>query len=401
MQKKELPRHKIIVQIFTGGYLANKVTYQEIEYVLAPLVRENKIDKLIIGWSLQKEIYIRVLNLAKKYHVECYLWLPVFSETGLLKPARPIKNRYGKYIEGYHLQEDENFEFYCPVSPYNLKQFIQVYEENYIDLPFHGVFLDKIRYGSFSNGIESVCACFCDRCKENYVKNQIKIEEIMKEIGKLTDDFIEYSENPFAIKSYHNAVYQFQNPIWSRFFEIKQKAITDALRNVSAYFHEKGLKVGIDVFSPFLAYFVGQNIKNLSRYADFIKPMMYRITQAPAGLPFEAECMLKETVKENLCRSRTNFCRILGCKSWEDTGFDAEFVKGELDCICSYHVPVYCGIEVNQMESVVAATPEYIRENIKILGKADIAGFVLSWNLLSAPEENIKTVFEKYYTDGR
>ena len=79
MQKNESRKHKIIVQIFTGGYLEEKDVYPQIESVLTPLLQENKIDKIIIGWSLEKNVYVRTLDLDKEYHVECYLWLPVFS----------------------------------------------------------------------------------------------------------------------------------------------------------------------------------------------------------------------------------------------------------------------------------------------------------------------------------
>ncbi len=49
MQKNESRKHKIIVQIFTGGYLEEKDVYPQIESVLTPLLQENKIDKIIIG----------------------------------------------------------------------------------------------------------------------------------------------------------------------------------------------------------------------------------------------------------------------------------------------------------------------------------------------------------------
>lgn len=395
MQKNESRKHKIIVQIFTGGYLEEKDFYPQIESVLTPLLQENKIDKIIIGWSLEKNVYVRTLDLAKKYHVECYLWLPVFSETGILKPVFPVKNRNGRSEKKYHLQEGENFEFYCPSDTENLEKFIQIYEEYYKDLPFQGVFLDKIRYGSFANGIESICTCFCDKCRDTYIKNQINVKELAEEISKLIDGGIEYKRSPFTVKSYKNGEYEFQRSIWKDFFHIKQIIVKDAVTRLADYFHKMGLKVGLDVFAPFLAYFVGQEIKGLSKSADFIKPMMYRITQAPGGLPFETDCMLRETAGENIKLSRKAFREILGCRSWTDTGFDVEFVKKELEYLCGFGAPVYCGIEVNRIDSVAASAPEYIRENIKILGETGIEGFVLSWNLLSAPKENIQTVFEE------
>ncbi len=59
------------------------------------------------------------------------------------------------------------------------------------------------------------------------------------------------------------------------------------------------MKIGIDTFSPFISYFTGQDLEKLQEVADFIKPMMYRTTKAPAGLPFEFERFIDESIYKN------------------------------------------------------------------------------------------------------
>lgn len=67
------------------------------------------------------------------------------------------------------------------------------------------------------------------------------------------------------------------------------------------------MKVGVDTFAPFIAYFVGQDIEKISELVGFVKPMMYRITQGPAGLPLEIDSLIYETAKNNFITAKRNF----------------------------------------------------------------------------------------------
>ncbi|MDX5688798.1 hypothetical protein SIK51_18040, partial [Clostridioides difficile] len=58
-------------------------------------------------------LYVETKKLLNKYNVELYLWLPCFSEIGLLEKSNLLIDYMGKEVKGYALQEDENFEFYC------------------------------------------------------------------------------------------------------------------------------------------------------------------------------------------------------------------------------------------------------------------------------------------------
>lgn len=119
------------------------------------------VSKVIIGWSCDRELYEHVIRFLKQHGIECYLWLPVFSETGILKAdTGKLIDDTGNEVKSYCLSEGENFEFYCPEQQCNIRAFLEIYEENFEGLGFDGVFLDKIRYGSFSNGLGGVFSCF-------------------------------------------------------------------------------------------------------------------------------------------------------------------------------------------------------------------------------------------------
>ena len=120
--------------------------------------------------------------------------------------------------------------------------------------------------------------------------------------------------------------------------------------------------------------------------------MMYRMTNAPAGLPFEYRQFLKETARGREEEASRQFCKIVGIQEEKLDRFDLDFVKRELSSLTALGTKVYCGIEVNQIPEIAVVTPDEIEENLRELGETKISGFVLSWDLLSMPEENINGV---------
>lgn len=394
-----MSRKEIVVQIFTGGYLEKKVTYEQIEQKLRPLLETAPIGKVLMGWAVMPEVYCKTKELLAQYGTELYLWLPVFSETGLLKPIKRLLDWNGQEVKSYHLKEGENFEFYCPNQELNTDSFLEIYEENFAGIDFDGVFLDKIRFGAFSNGINGVFNCFCPKCLERYAQEEISAGELKAEMQKVLEGSLEYSLVPLGITSYENGIYHFKNKLWKRYFDLKGKEVTQAVSALIDYFHNKNMKVGLDTFSPFTAYFAGQDIKKLGQKADFIKPMMYRITQAPAGLPFEAECLMKETTKDDPVKVKKRFYKLLACEEEKDGVFDLDFVYRELESLTETGIKVYAGTEMNRIEGIAPVTPVYIRESMQKIGETQAAGIVLSWDLLSAPDENLEEVkqYGKYF----
>ena len=283
------------------------------------------------------------------------------------------------------MNEDENFEFYCPNNHLNIENVISIYEQYFSDIPFDGIFIDKIRYGSFANGYHGVFNCFCNECLKKY-----------KNIDELKYQILNHSNIIEDISSYHHGIYQFKHSIWNTFFSLKAQAISNALKEFYEYFHKKNLEVGIDTFSPFMSYFVGQDLTQLEHYCDFIKPMMYRLTQAPAGLPFEIHKFIEEC-SDHYDASLKHLLKILDISSDVSKEFPISFVKRELNFLTKHlDTPIYIGMEINQILNIANVTPKYIEDNLKGYENTDVQGYVLSWNLLSAPKENIDQVIHYF-----
>jgi hypothetical protein len=138
---------------------------------------------------------------------------------------------------------------------------------------------------------------------------------------------------------------------------------------------------------------VGQDIPELSNYVDSIKPMMYRMTNAPAGLPFELEAILQESTSNEA--QREAFYQTLGFDRIKQP-FDLDFAVRELDeLVKQSKASIYPGVEFNRAR-IAPVTPSYIEETVKAYAQTGVKGFVMSWNLLNAPQENIDAVIKLF-----
>jgi len=378
---------EVILQIFSGSFLDKAVSYEEVEQKLIFALSRMPVRKVIMGWALDKTLYEKTAVFLAKQNIDFYLWFPVFSETGALKDLNPLIDFMGQRIE---YRNGEDFSFCCPGDTQNIEKILDIFDYEFSSVSFNGVFLDRIRYPSFANehGFSSVFSCFCPHCLAIYEKENFDIDQLKNSLSL-------QARRPSVFTEYcGSGKYVFENSVLADFFCLKAGIIFDSLRRICRHFREKGYGIGFDVFAPFLSPFIGQDLEQLSGLCDFIKPMMYRVTNAPAGLPFEAGALLRETGHVSGLE-RNNFFKLTGGAAMtfadiEKTPFNLAFAVKELkDMSASSACPVYAGVEVNRIKDIAETYPPYLEETIKTYAQTGIKGFTLSWNMLDAPEENI------------
>lgn len=117
------------------------------------------------------------------------------------------------------------------------------------------------------------------------------------------------------------------------------------------------------------------------------------MTHAPAGLPFELDAILQETTTNE--EQKKAFYKVLGFDPGKHP-FDVDFtVKDMKKLVQNSKAPVFPGIEINRAR-IAEVTPSYIEETINAYTEAGAQGFVLSWNLLNAPKENIEQIIKMF-----
>jgi len=379
--EKILHNMKVTVQIFSGGFNGNSVPYDLVEQKLKKFLTQVPVNKLLMGWSLDYELYKKTAAFCNKQNIEFYLWFPVFSETGSIRDLAPLVDYKGQRVISGGENPDEDFSFCCPNNYQNIEKIIDIFESEFASIPFNGIFLDKIRYPSFANGQSpgNVYSCFCPECLKTFEDEKIDISLLKEKLCNTPLDITHYKGN---------GEYLFNDKVINGFFIHKGNVIFKSLSRICGFFREKGLGIGLDVFAPFLSPFVGQDLHRLSGLCDFIKPMMYRATNAPAGLPLETEVLLKEA---GSLKNVFNFDLL-------KNPFDLDFSVMDLKSMTSSTCPVYAGIEINRAEGIADVYPSYIEETVNAYAGTGIQGLALSWNILDTPEENIAKVSEFFLT---
>lgn len=363
---KQSPQY--IVQVSLGPWHSADYQASQIIARLDTVSGLIPVKNVIIGWTHNPQIYKEVGEYLHSKGIGMYIWLPVFAETEDVCENTPAVDLWGREPANYDLAAGEGFRFNCPSNPANLANVVAVYDSLFADCGFDGAFLDRVRTQSFVGGVSGVLSCGCPLCREKYLAHGVDLDEVLDAWEHEEDHFLSVTgytpEDGFA----------FENPLAARFFEAKGKVVSGAVAAVADSLRARGLKIGLDLYAPFMAPFVGQDYAILSAHADFIKPMLYRCTFAPAGMGFEYD-LLKQAAP--------------GATGYPDFEMDVDFLDSQLRAMEPYACGKFPGIEINYRKGVVPTSAQYVRESLDAVMSHGFDGAVLSWNIMEAPEAHI------------
>ena len=185
----------------------------------------------------------------------------------------------------------------------------------------------------------------------------------------------------FSVTAYDQLTgFTFADPVAAAYFEAKGHIVSNAVAAIADSFRGRGLEVGMDLYAPFMAQFVGQDYRILSQHADFIKPMLYRQTFAPAGMGFEYDLLRKA---------------VPGAEGYPEFTMDVDFLDSQLNAMEPYACGKYPGIEINYREKVAPTSPEYVTESLDAVMRHGFDGAVLSWNVMEAPDSHISCLGQR------
>ena len=364
------------VQMFTGSCKRHvDFDVQHISKKLRRISEKVKIKSGLIGWNINIDTS-DIITYLKEKGAEVYLWMPVFSELDEMADFSPLIGRNGIVQINYDRGNDESFNFCCPANPDNTDKVISIYEKHYGGNVYDGIFIDKIRFPSFIGGLDPVFSCYCDYCRNNFdIPDPRELSPV---------DLI----NPLGISEYNGLRYK-MSEVYTKLFDYKDTVVYNSIRRLCDYFRNRDMKIGLDLFAPFVSCFVGQNYSKLLPLADMVKPMLYKITNAPAGLPFEIDVYSTafDNDPENAKKRRALLSEIAG---YEDQSFISREISGIMKTIKENNLKtkLYAGIELNYVQDISPVTKEYIEKSIKNIRHSD--GIVTSWDLNTTPENHIE-----------
>jgi len=358
-----------IVQVSLGGWNhAPEYTADEVIARIDEVRALIPVRKVIIGWSLDRDIYRKVGEHLHDQGIRMLLWLPVFAETEEVCENVPAVDLSGEIPANYDLTEGEGFRFNCPSDPDNAAHVIAVYDKYFRGCGFDGVFLDRIRTQSFVGGVGGVLSCGCPVCTERFAAEGVDLEAVREAWASKGDAF-------FSVTGYEPARgFSFEDPLAADFFRAKGHVVSGAVAAIADSLRSRGLEIGMDLYAPFMSQFVGQDYAILSEHADFLKPMLYRRTSAPAGMGFEYDLLRKA---------------LPGAAGYPDFAMDTDFLDSQLRAMEPYATGKYPGIEINYREGVAETSPDYVTESLEAVLRHGFDGAVLSWNIMEAPDSHI------------
>jgi hypothetical protein len=358
------PEQKYIVQVSLGSWHHADYTADQIIGRIDTVSSMIPVSKVIIGWSLDKEIYRQVGEYLHSKDIRMLLWFPVFAETEEMCDNSPALDLWGNIPSNYDLAAGEGFRFNCPSDPQNIANIVAVYDNNFSDCGFDGVFLDRIRTQSFVSGNGGVLNCCCELCTAKFKEEGVDLEIVREAWEDAGDDFL-------SVTGYTpEGGFVFEDKLTQDFFDAKGHIVSGAVAAVADSLRNRGLEIGMDLYAPFMAPFVGQDYEILTAHADFIKPMLYRQTFAPAGMGFEYDLLKKAAP---------------GAKGYPEFEMDLDFLHSQLVAMEPYSCAKFPGIEINYREEVVPTSPAYVTESLDAVASHGFDGTVLSWNIMEAP----------------
>ena len=373
------------------------------------------LDALIVWSDVDKKYFDLVKDICAEFEIKTYLWYPVLSDTPGIKIEQEQAVKTFNGLRGHGKlgcwekmgKGKEDFLFLCPNDEENINKIFNRYEIKIKESGFDGVFLDRIRFPSPSNGLEALFSCFCTSCKDKFYHDfgedledyRNRIKSLFKKLKTMDSNYLE------SCNSFSEIILQED---LKKFYDFRKQSVYRMVKMFADKAKQMNKLVGIDLFAPSFSPLVSQDYKLLAKTCDWIKPMIYCHTSSPAGLPLELYSFLRAILEINPALNENE----LMCKASPLTGvalpenLDKLLINGiseymicsEIERIKELDLPesvnIYVGLEAVQIPGLCNITEKILKKYLKSVIEADIKGIILSWDLLKIPEENLKIVGE-------
>ncbi len=397
-------------QIFIKG--KDNLSFEDFKRFIFNVKKYLNLNILMLWANNNYKLYEDFIKICNESEIESYLWFPVLSDNPNYKITEDKltlnydgSRGYGKTGQWKNPnQKEEDFLFICPNNKTAVNNLFKLFKKSVDNFKFNGVFLDRIRYSSGTNGLESLFSCFCKYCRKKFShRYNLSLNEYIKKIKDFLYNFKKITNED--IKRWPSFEYVWELSGLKKFMNFRNISIYDVVKKFSDYTKIKSMKVGADLYSFSLSQIVSQDYRMLQDCCDWIKPMMYCHTVGPAGIPLEISCLVNafKIINSNLSEKSILkfFENIMGIELPEsldvllEKGISEEFLSVEIKKIenlfLSSRLKVYPGFEAVKIPGVCVIDEIILDKYIEqIHNKTE--GFIASWNLLDIPESNLKFI---------
>ena len=361
------------------------------------------IDILVLGWEDRPDLFTLLTSRRTRLSNEVFLWYPFLSDYPGLTPAHLVVNARNRTSSGWGGYDGtgirETFKQACPNNPRAVSTSLMHMERLLRTYEFDGVFIDKIRFPSAANGLADVFTCFCAHCEEEASKSGLDLAGVKAALEDRGGPARRGSAQAIPPGARWLEELIADRPLLQRFIRFRADSVNRVLARIRALVEKMEKKIAMDVFSPGLAALVGQDSAFMAGHAEWVKPMIYRFGNGPSSLRSEIPALIRELgaylgvgrdAVMDWVGSHVNGLRGVPLKEIERVA-PLSLLRAETRKAVELfpHTPVYLGLETVFIPGVMEIRPEHVEEILEIGTDAGVQGYVLSWDLLHTPIENI------------
>jgi hypothetical protein len=377
--------------------------------VVAQTTAMLEVDILIVGAREVPPVFEAMIRPGRRAAKEVFLWYNLLSDIEGMTEADLVINWRGDRSRGWGGWEsskadvDETFRFACPNNPAAREKTLGRLRRLLGRYRFDGVFLDKLRFPSPANGLDEVLSCFCGHCHTAAAATGLDLDAVRLSLQNRADGWAIAGLDKVGEENDWLATLAASDPLLTSFLNFRRESITNLVAAAYDVVSGLGRKVSLDLFSPGLASVVGQDYRALSRYCAWAKPMTYRVAKGPAGLRLEipalAEGIAQTFGLDERTVSQWATAHVKGFNEntiqvTRDSAVPLPVMSAEVSTAVNLmgSVPVYFGLELVRHPGVIDITSEQVMEMMKVGRANSAAGVVISWDLMHAPLDLIKTL---------
>ena len=283
---------QIFAQLSIGKQELSRFSERDILRRITDANTRANLGAILLRPSKEKGINNAVLDHCRTLGLETYLWFPVLANA-YRKPNADelIENAWGGRGHGQSGlwkgidQGEESFLFACPRSPSYINDIENDCRRQLEQ--YDGLFLDRLRYPSPANGIETLFSCFCPRCLEHnpeasYWRENAK--HFRRFIEKAPHDTLPYWPEFINLLKQHG---------FDDFLQERKHNLMDLARRFTRLAVSHNKKIAFDLITPTLSIFVGQDYQSLGELADWLKPVIYCRAHEPTSLSLELASLVR------------------------------------------------------------------------------------------------------------
>lgn len=390
----------ISVQYLEGGPGTAGISPTEARTRLRAAFERLPLAMVLLGWDLDPRLVDACAQECARHACDLYLWLPLLSAHGSLPtdPDMRVVGLRGAPVAG--LDGKPEFTFLCPNQGATRARVLQGLDHALSGGQYQGVFLDRIRFPSPASDMLGQLACFCDACEAVASEGDLDLVAVRDDLTRRLRGREGRHAAISALLAWSCATdADRETRLLRQMLEFRQRSITGFVREIAETSHLKGLKVGLDCFSPTLAPMVGQDIAALAECADWIKVMTYARALAPASIPYEVMGLADMLISAGDETEQEALELLAAATGWPLPRSRLELRQGRLPAsilteelrrgrAATQH-RLLAGIELVEMPQVAELSPRQIRIDAQAvrLGRPD--GVVLCWDLWHIPADRL------------